>query len=110
MEVELRKGQHATWAMSLAGEFFDCPNGFHSGSILVPFTRKGLFLDFFRFFWALPQEKRPRQGEERSGKTQGYSPAAAIWMDDGEVMEVYAFDPDQSLNTGVPEGWKDSWY
>lgn len=57
--------------------------------------------------WKLSYQKDNTQGEERSGKTQGYSPAAAIWMDDGEVMEVYAFDPDQSLNTAVPEGWKD---
>ena len=105
MEVELPKGQHATWAMSFAGEFFDCPNGFHSG---FHSPEKGYF-SIFSIFLALSQEKRPRQGEERSGKTQGYSPAAAIWMDDGEVMEVYAFDPDQSLNTAVPEGWKDSW-
>ena len=57
--------------------------------------------------WKLSYEKNNKQGEERSGKTQGYSPDMAIWMDNGEVMDVFAFDPDKSLNTCVPEGWKD---
>lgn len=57
--------------------------------------------------WKLSYEKNDKQGEVRSGKTKGYSPDMAIWMDDGEVMDVFAFDPDKSLNTSVPEGWKD---
>lgn len=57
--------------------------------------------------WKLSYEKNDKQGDERSGKTKGYSPDMAIWMDNGEVMDVFAFDPDKSLNASVPEGWKD---
>ena len=72
----------------------------------VPVTGNGSRFSAGFFGDSFP--RRPRQGEQRSGKTQGYSPASAIWMDDGKVMEVYAFDPDQSLNRAVPEGWKDA--
>eukprot|EP00438_Fugacium_kawagutii_P001930 Skav226025 [mRNA] locus=scaffold2502:40315:42486:+ [translate_table: standard] len=57
--------------------------------------------------WKLSVQKDNKQGEARSGKSQGYSPDKSIWMDNGEVMDVFAFDPDKSLNTSVPEGWKD---
>lgn len=59
MEVELPKGQHATWAMSFAGEFFDCPNGFHSG---FHSPEKGYF-SIFSFFWLFL--KRNVQGKVR---------------------------------------------
>ena len=57
--------------------------------------------------WKLSYHKDDGEGTEISGKTKGYSPDLATWSEDGVMMDVFAFDPDATLNASVPEGWKD---
>ncbi|CAJ1441597.1 unnamed protein product [Effrenium voratum] len=58
--------------------------------------------------WKLTYEKDESPGDERSGKTRGYSPELSTWSSGGGVvMDVFAYDPNQSLNKAVPEGWFD---
>ncbi|CAK9007883.1 unnamed protein product [Durusdinium trenchii] len=58
-------------------------------------------------YWKLSYDKDDDAGTEISGKTKGYSPDLATWSKDGLMMDVFAFDPDATLNAQVPEGWKD---
>lgn len=58
--------------------------------------------------WKMCYHEDGAGNEGQSGVTKGYSPDLSTWSREGKMMDVFAFDPEASLNTSVPDGWKDA--